>query len=227
MKSLFCLVTLLFSTLIMASVSINVAVPKKLKKEILLLLKEKSFISRFHLNMYNSNTLVIESEDGMIRSLPLKGVTASYLFNIMETMEEDLFILRETKKVKKITASLNPQKKRTPSITKNNNAPSLIEFLPSINPSGRFYTGISLSNEEDGAGGIEGSVLFGFFQLGTGVRKGKDVDFNYRTISWNAKGLFVSLNLLRIHDFYFSIGEELFHYTANSKTYLRDASVFQ
>ncbi len=235
MKLVCTLILIFLPVFLFASVTINDNVPEKLKKEVSDLCSKKDFISRFHLELYNSKSLVIETEDGMMRRVPLEGVTASDLLNIMETMEEDLFILREARKKESEKKSVDvpvPEEKvddekpvaaDTPYIWKKKR--SLFEFFPYAKSGNRYHIGVSISSEEDGAGSVEASAGLLFLRFGPMAKKGLNVDFNYRELSWFGAGGFLTADLFRLYDFYLAAGWEALYYRVNDHSYERDAAL--
>ena len=98
MKSLcffFISVTLFIS--LHASVELDSSLPDAIRSELEIFCKESLLLNNFKVEFKDGFFLIV-SDDGYIRRVPASKAEARDLFNILETMNEEIALLREVKK---------------------------------------------------------------------------------------------------------------------------------
>ncbi len=198
-----------------AFLDVDSSIPQNMQVELNELYKASTVIHNFKIEKDSANNVLIISEDGMIRRVPFDKVTSRDVMNIIETMEEELVIIRENKKKR-----VEPAPIKTPAYIVQK--PSFTEFFPSLIQDKKFSVGFLATTEENNGIGGDFSVRFSFLRTGLSYIYGKKISFNSTSIEWSAYGVHAEAALFRFWNFVLSAGEEIYIYKANSNFFEKD-----
>ena len=229
------LVTFFICGNLSANLLFDDTVPEKLREGISKRYKELGLKNSFLIEIQSEDSLLIVGENGFMRSLPLKQVTAADVINVMENMI-GRFVLAKKENEKKdepdkkerikkyIIVAPNPDKKEDSSyVNKGLKVSDNIEFFPWNDSSERFGVNFFASSEENWAGGLNLSAGLAFVRLGFDFRKGADLIFEEdQKVGWQAFGAFIQFDLLDIYGFYVSAGFQIALYTTRGKLFERE-----
>lgn len=217
MRQLILVLSIFFVSYLHSAVMFDETVPPKLRAEISALIKENKITTSFFIEIHNSGHYFITSIDGYMKKLPVAKTTAEDIVNVIETMQEEIYIIKEKKQRLKQDWPVYEKEPVEEKRKKN------VEFFSFAGPDSRFYTGLSISTEENWAAGFEFSAGYLFFRAGLGMKKGLNVDLgDGARIKWEAYGISVQMNFLRVWDLTFSFGQEVLLYNVNSRIYEKD-----
>ncbi len=212
-------------------------VPEELIAEISILYRENNLKARFLIELHGESELLIISQDGHVRKLPLDKITARDVFNVMETMidripsekphvsETELYDEKEFSEVE----SLYKKEKRTehdrgrPFLTEGLRINDHTEFFPWSHSGSRFSAGLFISTEERWAGGFCFSAGLAFLKLGFKFKKGSNIIFdNGESVPWESYGLFLLVDIFRFYGFFFSTGFKMELYDTRGRLFERE-----
>ena len=206
-------------------------VPEKLREEISLRYKELGHKNSFLIEIQSKDSLLIVGENGFMRTLPLKQVTAADVINVMENMIGRVLIAqkkevkdkKESEKIEKfIIVAPKPDEKKD-YVNHGLKVAENIEFFPWNDSSERFGVSFFASSEENWAGGLNVSAGLAFIRLGFDFRKGADLIFDEdKKVEWQAFGAFVQFDLLDLYGLYLSVGFKIGLYTTRGKLFERE-----
>jgi len=235
-KLLLILLVLLISGQLFANLLFDDTVPEKLREEISKKYKELGLKNSFLIEIQSKDSLLIVGENGFMRSLPLKQVSAADVLNVMENMIGRVLIGEKTKEDKEIKESesekikkyiiVAPEQKKEKEkdyLNKGLKVAENIEFFPWNDSSERFGVNFFASSEENWAGGLNVSAGLAFVRLGLDFRKGADLVFEEdQKVGWQAFGAFIQFDLLDLYGIYLSIGFKIGLYTTRGKLFERE-----
>jgi len=214
-------------------ISFKEGFPEELQKSIGEDPRSTRVVEDFTLEVVDGAFFLIVSSEGLMRRLPIEKTSAADILNVIETMEEEITVIRESREkkseppVEKKEVPVKEMAPRSEEIeerqTKENVGKSLLEWFAFTDPKSRFHLGITLSPEEAGAGGVEFSAGIAFFRFGINAKKGLDVKLSDApNLAWEAYGVLAQIDVLRILDVTFSTGTEVFLYRVNTRIFERD-----
>ena len=228
------LATLFICGNLSANLLFDDTVPEKLREGISKRYKELGLKNSFLIEIQSEDSLLIVGENGFMRSLPLKQVTAADVINVMENMI-GRFVLTKKKNEKKdepdkkerikkyIIVAPDPDKKDDSYVNKGLKIADNIELFPWNDSSERFGVNFFASSEENWAGGLNLSAGLAFVRLGLDFRKGADLIFeDDQKVGWQAFGAFIQFDLLDIYGFNISAGFQIALYTTRGKMFERE-----
>ncbi len=227
-----------FSANLLAGVSFKEGFPEDLKVSLESDPRTAALTEEFTLEVAAGAFILIVTGDGLLRRLPLEKTTADDILNVLETMQEEVVVIRQARE-KKIesgsaeslqgqAAAAKPaeeQKEQRPPEKKEEEKKEepKVEWFAFADPDSRFYLGLTLSPEESGAGGLEFSAGVAFFRFGINAKKGLNVKLSDApSLAWEAYGIFAQIDVLRVVDITFSTGVEVFLYRLNNRLFERD-----
>jgi len=208
------------------------SVPEKLREGISERYKDLGLKNSFLIEIQSKDCLLIVGENGFMRTLPLKQVTAADVINVMENMigrvlvaqKKEVKDKKESEKIEKfIIVAPKPDEKKETYVNHGLKVTDNIEFFPWNNSSERFGVNFFASSEENWAGGLNVSAGLAFIRLGLDFRKGADLIFDQdKKVGWQAFGAFVMFDLLDFYGFYISTGFKIGLYTTRGKLFERE-----
>jgi len=214
-----------------ANLLFDETVPEKLREGISQRYKELGLKNSFLIEIQSKDSLLIVGENGFMRTLPLKQVTAADVINVMENMIGRVLIAQKkevedkkgSEKIEKfIIVAPKPAQKET-YVNQGLKVTDNIEFFPWNDSSERFGVNFFASSEENWAGGLNVSAGLAFIRLGLDFRKGADLIFDEdKKVGWQAFGAFVMFDLLDFYGFYLSTGFKIGLYTTRGKLFERE-----
>jgi len=226
-----------FSVGLLAGVSFKEGFPETLKVALESDPRTAALTESFSLEVAEGAFILIVTGDGLLRRLPLEKTTADDILNVLETMQEELIVIRQAREKK---AETPPPPAVAPETTPQEEKPAggeqkeekkqeekkeepKVEWFAFADPDSRFYLGLTLSPEEAGAGGLEFSAGVAFFRFGINAKKGLNVKLSGApSLEWEAYGIFAQIDVLRVVDITFSTGLEVFLYRLNNRLFERD-----
>lgn len=195
------------------------SVPAQLREQINEIAKNRRTALVFSIEA-DQKYIIIASEDGMMKRVPIEKVTADDLFNIMETMAEQIEIIRVTQKKKEEQLNQKPAVEETPEMLVVTPVEPVFKFADSDS---RFYFAPVLTNEEVGAAGIEITKGIKFIRFGLIFKKGQDIELSDKVeLKWFAAGVLAQMDLMRLYNFTASTGLQVFAYNTSSTLYELD-----
>ncbi len=227
LTALFCVSASLF-----AGVSFKEGFPEPLKAALESDPRSAALTETFTLELIEGNFILIVTGEGLLRRLPLEKTTADDILNVLETMQEELTVIRQAREKKEEAATppvvsqaearrgeeKPPEKKQ-----EEKKEEPKVEWFAFADPDSRFYLGLTLSPEESGAGGLEFSAGVAFFRFGINAKKGLNVKLSGApSLEWEAYGVLAQIDVLRVEDITFSTGLEVFLYRLNNRLFERD-----
>jgi len=235
---IFISILLLFKS-ISANILFDETVPEEIMKEISRLYRENNLDASFLIEMHNQNELLIISQDGYMRKLPLAEVTGRDVFNVMEIMinyiptkkEKDEFdIFSQTQFIeleKRLLKEKKEEKEERTYLTGGIKVNENTEFFPWCTTGSRFSTSLYVSSQERWAGGFRFSAGAAFLKLGFNFKKGSNIVFeNNQSIAWEAYGLFLMIDIFRYRGFHFLSGFKVELYDTRGKLFEREFFIF-
>jgi len=228
LAALFCLLFLCRS--VAAGLSFKEGFPEELRAALLSDPRNAALVEEFAFEMSEDGSILIISREGLMRRLPVEKTTAEDILNVVETMQEELIVIREAREKKaEPPKEEEPPKKEAkpaeekPQEEKKEEAKPTVEWFAFADPDSRFYLGLTLSPEEAGAGGLEFSAGVVFLRFGINAKKGLNVKLaNAPSLEWEAYGVLAQIDVLRVADVTFSTGLEVFLYRVNNRIFERD-----
>ncbi len=200
--------------------------PEELKNALTADPRAAAIAEEFTLETADGGFLLIVSKEGLMRRLPLEKTSAADILNVIETMQEELIVIREAreKKAEPLKVEEPPKEEPKPAEEKpKEEEKPTVEWFAFADPDSRFYIGITLSPEEWGAGGLEFSGGVAFLRFGINAKKGLNVRLKGApSLKWEAYGVLAQIDFLRVTDFTFSTGIEVFLYRLNNRIFERD-----
>lgn len=219
-RSVLTLALLLVCRVAAAALQFGEQFPEELKNALLADPRAAAVAEEFTLETADGGFLLIVSKEGLMRRLPLEKTSAEDILNVVETMQEELVVIREAREKKAEPPKEEPQPAEEK--PKEEEKPT-VEWFAFADPDSRFYIGITLSPEEWGAGGLEFSGGVAFLRFGINAKKGLNVQLKgLPSLEWEAYGVLAQIDFLRVTDFTFSTGIEVFLYRLNNRIFERD-----
>jgi len=197
-----------------AEVVVEESVGKELAGNIEEMYHARGIKSSFHIEQLYDKFLLISTEEGMMRKVPLENISAEDILNIMETMEEEIFIIRASKKDKEKKAV---PEKVTP--IRKIEERGVFKVWPENISDRKFRIGLTISREERGAGGMEFSAGFHAFRFGMGFTKGLNISFDNIEVNWDAFSFSGRLTLMRLFELHLTAGAEFLVYNMNTSIF--------
>jgi hypothetical protein len=230
-RIIFLIFLIFFTDQLCANLLFDETVPEKLREGISQRYKELGLKNSFLIEIQSKNSLLIVGENGFMRTLPLKQVTAADVINVMENMIGRVLIAqkkevkdeKESEKIKKfIIVAPKPDEKKD-YVNQGIKVSDNIEFFPWNDSSERFGVNFFASSEENWAGGLNVSAGLAFIRVGLDFRKGADLIFDEdKKVGWQAFGAFVQFDLLDLYGIYLSVGFKIGLYTTRGKLFERE-----
>lgn len=230
----------LFTMSLNAKLFFDDKVPAELRTETSKLYEQSEIKNNFLIEMQSEKVLVVVSENGFVKELPVEQITASDIINVMLDMVDTVFVSKKDKaSVKDTKTELSKvrtfefDKTKTDSKEKTFIKGGLVvaentQFFPWVDSSRRLGVSFYVSSEESWAGGINFSAGLAFLKIGLDVRKGADILFeNDLKVPWEAYGAFVSFDLFSTYDFYLTVGFEVALYSTKGKLFEREFFLFK
>lgn len=214
-------------------------VPDELRNDISRLYKQKEMQNSFLVEIQNDGSFLIIAENGFIKKLPLGEVTAIDVINLMEEMVEEDFkkksemgttdeTVQDLEKVKHSSKKEKPSETKSTYLKGGLKVSENVEFFPWAGKNERFNAELSVSSEENWAGGIGFSAGLAFLRLGLKFRKGSDIVFQKdQKVGWESYGANLMFDLFMVYNFYLSAGFEVALYRAKGKLFEREFFIFK
>ncbi|MCK5809039.1 hypothetical protein KAH37_08655 [bacterium] len=206
-------------------------VPEKLKESVTTLKESRKITHSFLIEMHGTEYLLIISDNGLIRRLPMKDLVAEDVLNVIETMEQELERLEKAaakEKKPSLKSDLFVETKQQP---KKEDPPkkSRFKWLGWAEPDSRFYIGLTASTEAKFTGGITFSAGVSFLRFGIRVQKGLNIDQGPDTkpISWESYLIGGQMNFVRFFNVTLSVGFDVAVYRMNEKWFEREYIAFK
>ena len=200
-------------------------IPEELKSSVAELEKTRKTTHSFLVEMHGKEYILIISDNGLIRRLPMKDLVAEDVLNVIETMEQELERLE--KKDKKVESGLKSDLfvggEQQP-VPKKSEKKSRFGWLGWAEPDSRFYVGLTASTEAKFTGGIAFSAGVSFLRFGIRVQKGLNIDQgpNTKPISWESYLISGQMNFVRFFNVTLSVGFDVAVYRMNEKWFERE-----
>lgn len=229
-RIIFLIFLMFFANQLYANLLFDETVPEKLREEISERYRELGLKNSFLIEIQSEDSLLIVGENGFMRTLPLKQVTAVDVINVMENMIGRVLIARkkevkdekESEKIKRFII-VAPKPAQKDYVNHGLKVAENIEFFPWNDSSERFGVSFFASSEENWAGGLNVSAGLAFIRLGLDFKKGADLIFDEdKKVGWQAFGAFVQFDLLDLYSFYLSVGFKIGLYTTRGKLFERE-----
>lgn len=225
-KITFLVFLILLYSHIYADLIFEKSVPEKLKESITSLKESRKITHSFLIEMHGTEYLLIISDNGLIRRLPMKTLVAEDVLNVIETMEQELERLEKaaTKEKKPtlkselfVATKQQPEKEASP---KKNR----FKWLGWAEPDSRFYIGLTVSTEAKFTGGVAFSAGVTFLRFSIRMQKGLNIDQgpNTKPISWESYLIGGQMNFVRFFNVTLSVGFDISVYRMNEKWFERE-----
>ncbi|HNT28115.1 MAG TPA: hypothetical protein PKH10_08050 [bacterium] len=218
---------LLFFRVAMATIRFGDQFPEELMSALATDPRTAAVTEDMTLEVTPDGFILIISDEGIMRRLPVANTTADDVLNVIETMREEITVIRKAREQKSEPpkAEKAPPEVEAPKKTeepKKEEKP-VVEWFAFADPDSRFYIGLTLSPEEAGAGGIEFSGGVAFLRFGLNAKKGLNVKLaGAPSLEWEAYGVLAQIDVLRVTEVTFSTGLEVFLYRLNNRIFERD-----
>ncbi|HOW51518.1 MAG TPA: hypothetical protein PLV42_05675 [bacterium] len=200
--------------------------PEELKNALTADPRAAAITEEFTIETAAGGFILIISKEGLMRRLPIDKTSAEDILNVVETMQEELVVIREAREKKAEPPKVEepPQEEPKPAEEKpKEEEKPTVEWFAFADPDSRFYIGLTLSPEEAGAGGLEFSGGVAFLRFGLNAKKGLNVKLPHApSLEWEAYGVLAQIDVLRVTEVTFSTGIEVFLYRLNNRIFERD-----
>ncbi len=238
----FCLMLFCYG-LVFPNILFDEGVPGDIRVEVSRLYRESGMDASFLIEVHGANDLLIISQDGYIRRLPLSEVTGRDIFIVMETMmdhipsdetqeylsegielfNEEEFAELEKRLLKERMAEKEKKREFSGSIKINENN----EFFPWAESGSRFSAALFISSQENWGGGLQVSAAAAFLKLGFTFTKGSNLKFqDDLTVPWESYSLYLMVDLFRYRRFFVSGGFKVELYDTRGRLFEREFFTF-
>ena len=254
MKAFFFVLCLLFSFSLFGNIFFDENIPEELRSKITAFYKESKTSINFLIEMPDENTISIVAENGFVRTLPIKEITAEDVCNLMEEMVAVVYekdensdkIPKDSEKLAKIKNLSSKWQKDEfkESFYAENEQPKSekpkpiflkggikltdrIEFFPWVKKSDRFGISLFATSEEKWAFGLKFSVGFSFLRVGARFKKGINLKLADNSVPWESYSLNLQFDIIDLYNVRFSTGFEVALYSAKGVLFHREFFVFR
>ena len=253
---IFLLITCLFFSLSLSgNVFFDENIPEEIRSRIIESYKKSKHSLNFLIEMPDENTISIVAENGFVKNLPIKEISAEDILNLMDEMAEvvyeesldksdtDTEKSEQSDRIKRLLSKWQKEDferkfHENPKTDEEAAKPAKfikggikladnIELFPWAKKKDRFGILIFATSEERWAFGAEGSVGLSFLRIGVRFKKGINLKLANNSVPWESYALNLRFDILDIYNVRFSAGFEVALYSAKNVLFNREFFIFR